>query len=140
MVSKESLIFFEELAKKQTRIFPDACDSGYLLNSPEEKALIRAHLCKLMATYKYVAKTHPMRSSDSHKEVVIGIPVEEENKRMFGIELTVSYLSHKKLEWIDVFIQRKDLGRGDADFFQPEEVFWKLYKLGRCEEFKISTF
>lgn len=110
---KESLIYFEELAKRQKRIYPDAVDSGVLLDTDDgvktEEA--RAEIKKLLNVYGgKIVKYHGGSSTE------IFIPFEEDEGQMSGVVLSVSYNNDpaRKLSFLSIDITRKAMSEKDA--------------------------
>ena len=82
---KEHLKYFEDLEKKQVRMFGDACDSGVWSHSPELKTMIRNHVKALASIYKM--KTERW---DTGSSVEFFIPFEMESSTYVGVTLKVS--------------------------------------------------
>jgi hypothetical protein len=111
IVGREQIIFFENMAKTQIRIFPDACDYG--VDVRENKALkeeARKNLMWLMKTFEYKIE---YSRNDSVTSMFIPYEMEEgmamEGKVYSGIKLTVSYttsVNKKKYEFITIDIVR----------------------------------
>jgi hypothetical protein len=95
--AKENLIFFEELAKRQTQLFPDACDYGIEIQYSKTKAEARENLMALMKIYKYKL-TRPENARYPYdvdfkncSDTELFIPFEKDEGRYVGVKLIVSF-------------------------------------------------
>jgi len=117
--AKENLIYFEELAKKQTQIYQDACDAGVDLTLHPVKDEARENLMALMEIYKYklVKPQHARYPYDTDwtkcSTTTLFIPFEKDEGYFSGIELTIdfmtiSYLKGQKVdkEFLSINIRR----------------------------------
>jgi hypothetical protein len=120
--NKEELIFFEELAKKQQRIYPDAADYGILLNrygiqinrygiqtGGNLKDQARNNLMKLMTSYGY--KQDKWSNGTTTK---IFIPIEIDEGLYSGETLIVSFNKLGNKEFLSVDIGRVALTKDQA--------------------------
>ena len=101
--------YFEDIAKKQKRIYPDACDIGYIYPEEEKEKLTTA-LRELREIYKNTAeswgKPYPNTGGWS---CTMFIPFEIDKGMYSGVQLTVE--AHRdvgrKINFVRVDIQRK---------------------------------
>lgn len=131
--AKENLIFFENLDKRQERIYQDACDVGIdLTRLIKDEA--RENLMALMKVYKYEL-TRPDHARHPHdtdwmkcSTTTLFIPFEQDEGRYVGVKMTIdfmtiAYLAGKKVdkEFLTIDIRRhaqKDSG------YQPVKETW----------------
>lgn len=107
---KEEFVYFENLAKKQKQIYPDAADYGVEL-TPEIKNKARAVLTSLMKDYGYTLNKWAGGSTTT-----LFIPVEKDTFNEYaGYELIVSYNKDpkRKIEFLSIDITRKLLSKED---------------------------
>jgi hypothetical protein len=94
--AKENLIYFEDLEKKQTRLWDDACDIGIdLTGRAGVKTAARENLLALMATYAYKMDRGILSSLT---EIFIPFEFDADAGKYIGVNLTVSYTYIKKRE------------------------------------------
>ena len=100
--SKENLIYFEELAKKQLPLFKDACDYGIKIGRHADtpfrvKDEARENLMALMQVYKYKltrpnTARHPYDTDFATcSKTELFIPFEREEGFYIGVKLTVHF-------------------------------------------------
>ena len=94
--AKENLIFFENLAKSQSRIWPDAADYGVKLNGNIKDAA-RENIVALMQTYAYNLERAPHarcpydEDFKSFSVTTLFIPFEFVEGAYWGVELRVKF-------------------------------------------------
>lgn len=100
---KEELIFIEQLANRQQRIYGDACDYGVYL-SPGELSMLRANV-KLLKIfyggYNWVCNTRNASQSAVNN---IQIPFEVENGKARGVVVSVNVVQEKGRTWASIGI------------------------------------
>lgn len=100
---KESFVQLEELAQKQTRIYPDACDVGIRVDEVELRNRIRQACKELAVIYKNQAERWNFGSKWS-----CFIPFEMEGREYIGVTLTVTFNEDRtrKVKFFHIDIQR----------------------------------
>jgi hypothetical protein len=112
---KESLIFFEDLAKRQEQIYPDACDHGVIVKSgainresANLKEQINFHARSLTDIYKSVRLAW-----DNGASLSLNIPFEkDEAGRFVGVNLHLGFNIDRKrsIHFLSINIIHKNLG------------------------------
>jgi hypothetical protein len=102
IAGKENLVFFETLAKRQERIYPDACDYGVVVFNgkiTEEGMNLKSAI---------LDNTHALIQIYKHRKDVwddiggkgacieMDIPYEKENDIYVGVRMRLSYYINKK--------------------------------------------
>lgn len=96
-VYKEEAYVFEDIARRQKRIYPDACDVGVRINSPKDPlALSVKDALKGLEGLKQ-KRTSWGEPTDSCRgvEVTVRIPWEMEDGFYFGTEYRIAYHQDK---------------------------------------------
>lgn len=101
--AKEELVYFETLARKQKRIYPDAADSGVIVGLDFTKDVARKNLTSLMSVYGY-----KLEKSGGNSKTILFIPIEQDGESISGSVLTVFYNIDKKknIEYMSILIKR----------------------------------
>jgi hypothetical protein len=84
--AKEDLIYFEELERKQERIYPDAADEGFIIDD-KKQAEARKHIKELLDTYN--AKITKGPGKDTTTEMFI--PFEQDEDFYMGVIMKIYY-------------------------------------------------
>lgn len=96
--------FFESLAKKQTQIYPDACDIGYYY-SEDEGQKIKENLLRLREVYintvEHYGDDYPQRGGWTCS---MFIPFERDEGLYRGVKLDVSCHRDKHKKFVSVNI------------------------------------
>jgi hypothetical protein len=112
---KEDFIYFEQLAKEQDRIYPDAMDYGVRVDAnggnPAIKSEARSALARLMKTYG--AKVDKFTNQSTTK---VFIPTEEDLGLLAGYVLTVSHFDDKiyRVEFLTINIEHTQIKESEA--------------------------
>jgi hypothetical protein len=119
---KEELIYFEEMMRKQVRIWNDSCDVGYRIICPSVKAVARRQLMALMEFYKGKVTRMLHKPSDTSTEVFI--PFEFEDDMAIGVMLVVNYMSfdrrNQREEWFSIEERRYNKKISECEFLKEE--------------------
>ena len=129
---KENLIYFEGLEKSQTRIWPDACDTGIeVTNCKGLKDAARENLMALMKCYAYkLFKPETARfpydtDFDKCSLTTIFIPFEFDEGAYVGVELKVDFQTFtrcgKSREYLNISIRPDRKAHAD--------IVGKLFKI-----------
>jgi len=96
IVGREMLIYFEGLAKRQTRIFVDACDYG-ILTSDFDLDEARKNLQRMMRWFEYKLDKYNELGMGYHgSKTTMFIPYEQADNGFRGVNLSVEYHNMKK--------------------------------------------
>lgn len=90
---KEELIYFEQLARRQHQIYPDAADFGVKI-TPDEQLSTRNILVELMQFYGFKLERWGELSFSHGSRTQVFIPIErddDDREKYSGIVLDVSY-------------------------------------------------
>lgn len=116
---KENLIHFEDLAARQRRIYPDACDFGVKVNLAE-KGLAREFLVDLIRFYGAKITRWGDKSRSHGSNTKLFIPNERDDEGCFvlygGITLDVSFNRDalRNVEFLSIEISHARLVVPDA--------------------------
>lgn len=107
---KEEYVAFEQLARRQERIYNDAADMGIPLAKVENITTLRAQLKELMSFYRNAFPQH-YKAVDicRYKSVEMFIPFEQDGPVLAGVTLSVTFNEDRKVKgggFISIDIQR----------------------------------
>lgn len=86
---KEEFIEFEQLARRQHRIFPDACDYGLLIEEFDVDRM-RANLVSMMEVFRNPVYNYKAEQWHTGKSIEFEIPIEEDDGQVFGYHFKLS--------------------------------------------------
>jgi hypothetical protein len=84
---KEEYKYFEDLESRQERIWPDAADSGVLMNEERDLTVARTNIKKLLSIYKTKIDKGPNKDTTT----TIFIPFEQDEGYYVGVKMTIYY-------------------------------------------------
>jgi hypothetical protein len=115
IVGREQIIYFENLAKQQQRIYPDSADYGIECGSPLSsycnggvKKEVRENLMVLKKSFKIKVEKWDGGNSGYGSTTTFFIPYEREDGHYIGINLSVSHNVDRvyKKEFLAIDISR----------------------------------
>jgi len=110
IVGREQIIYFENLAKHQERIYPDAADYGVDVGGElfGIKIEARKNLVALMESFKVHVDKWGHTESSHGSTTTIFIPYEKDGGRYVGVELRISHAIDcvRKKEFLSVDLRR----------------------------------
>lgn len=120
--AKEELIYFENLEKKQGRIYPDAADYGVKMDEIDRDEA-RKNLMILMKTYGYKYDQWGTKGKDWGTETQVFIPIEQEEPGAVSGELLVVWFNRDHrldLEFLTIQTERKILSDVEIEEFEKK--------------------
>lgn len=120
-VHKESLKYFEALAKLQTQIFPDSCDYG-VPSKYIDKDQLMEKIADLIGLSPYESSSHPVTNCDTPTQRnsvwTITLPIEQDGRYEQGVQLvlTAVALHHggKWNRWLEIQFKHYNSMIGEA--------------------------
>ena len=106
--NKESLVYFESLAKQQKQLWNDSADYGVEAD-PKLKGEARAQLMQLMKTFGY-----KLEKWSSGSKTTVFIPVETDQGLLAGTVLNVGYDKIKGKDYLHIDIEHNTLSHKEA--------------------------
>lgn len=90
IVGIEHLKVLEEFAKRQTRVYPDACDYGYVWGDKEELSRLRNATVGLMELFEFESKRWGGPNTEGGKSVKLFIPFEQDGPEYAGVSVWIA--------------------------------------------------